>query len=316
MIFCGFAFCAGKYTLDRTPTYINNINSITLKNGIYDELFVTKKDMSYTKEMQEEWDFDTILHAKFNGDLLAGNVNFALDSIDSVVIKRRIVGENNWISIIKVKIDKPEDFNFSRLDKYVRANTEYEYALVPVINGVEGNLNINKVLCEFEGIFIMEKDITYGSVADISMATTKNRPTSIINPLNSKYPSVITNGLNNYYSGNTSALFIEDKDYNYNWNFFNSRKYREDILDFLCNGKAKILKHFDGRMFLISVVDNPTMDESISNFYPKISFSWVEIGDSENPDDLYNNNLTDYNSNFILTEGGETIELQSYTRRY
>ena len=307
MVFCGNAFCAAQHSLDFTTTYIDNITEVALQNGIFDDIYVTKNvNYDYTTEMPTEWDFDTIFWAKFEGDLLAGNVNFALEQVDSVLIKRQTVGTGNWITLFQIPIEDIEDFNFSRLDKYVRSDTEYEYALIPVLNGAEGEMNINSILCQFDGMFIMEKDITYGSLIDIVMSSAKNRPSATINTIDSKYPYVVTNGNNNYYSGTTSAVFIRSGTDPYDWNFYDSWKYREDLMEFLCNGKPKILKHFDGRMYLVKIVDSPSQDESTNNYYPVTSFNWVEIGNAESSQDLYDNSLIDYNSRYndIIT-GGE-----------
>lgn len=307
MIFCGRSFCGARDTLDYTSTSIPNIKVVKLQNGIFDDLYITKNvNMKYTNQIQSEWDFDTILYAKFENNLLAGNVNFAIEQVDSVVIKRQVVGTGNWITLFQIPIQSIEDFNFSRLDKYARSNIEYEYALIPVLNGSEGEMNINSIFSEFDGVFIMEKDITYGTIIDISMSTSKNRPSSTVNTIDSKYPYVVTNGNNNYYSGTTSAVFIRATTNTYDWNFYDSWQYREDLMDFLCNGKPKLLKHFDGRMYIIAIVDNPTQDESTSNFYPVTSFNWVEIGNAESSQDLYDNNLIDYNSRYTdVITGGE-----------
>ena len=307
MIFCGRTFCSARNTLNYTSTNIPDIKVVRLQNGIFDDLYITKNVSSeYTNIIPKEWDFDTILYAKFENNLLAGNVNFAISQVDSVLIKRKVENTGSWMTLFEITIQDIEDFNFARLDKYVRANVKYEYALVPMLNGSEGELNINSILSEFEGIFIMEKDITYGSIIDISMTSSKNRPTAVINTIGSKYPYVISNGNNNYYSGTTSAKFIRTDTNTYNWDYYNSWKYREDVMDFLCNGKPKLLKHFDGRMYIVVIEGNPSQSEESSNYVPQTTFNWYETGDAESTQDLYDNNLIDYNNRYkdVIT-GGE-----------
>lgn len=296
MLFCGVAFCKMLHSMDTTTTNPKDITGLRLQNGVYDEFYLTADGAQpYTTTIPSQWDYNTLLYAHFNGDLMAGNINFVLEQVTSVLIKRRESGTNDWVNILQKPISTIDDFKFITEDKYARAGVNYDYALVPVINTTEGSLNIQSITPEFEGIFIMEKDTSYHSVANISMSTTKNRPSAIINTIDSPYPYVVTNGENNYYTGSTSAMFVRtDKDM-YDWQFYDSWKYRDDLMEFLCNGEPKILKHFDGRMYLISVVDNPSQDEGVSNFYPQTTFNWVEIGDADNQLDLYNNNLTDYN---------------------
>lgn len=300
MLFCGTTFCSMLHSADYTSTNVIDTNYIQLTNGIYDEFYLTSDgDQTYTTTIPSEWDYDTLLHAYFDGDLLAGNVSFILSQITSIVIKKQVSGSNNWVNIMQKPISTINDFNFIEFDKYVRSGVSYDYALVPVLNNTEGSLNIQSITPEFEGIFIVEKDITYHAVANIRMTSAKNRPSAIVNTIDSPYPFVVTNGENNYYTGSTAAMFVRtDKDM-YDWQFYDSWQYREDLMDFLCNGEPKVLKHFDGRMYLISVVDNPSQDESVSNFYPTTTFNWVQIGDAEDQLDLYINNLVDYDGSVV-----------------
>ena len=300
MLFCGTTFCSMLHSADYTSTNVIDTDYTQLTNGIYDEFYLTSDgDQTYTTTIPSEWDYDTLLHAYFNGDLLAGNVSFILSQITSIVIKKQVSGSNNWVNIMQKPISTIDDFNFIEFDKYVRSGVSYDYALVPVLNNTEGSLNIQSITPEFEGIFIVEKDITYHAVANIRMTSAKNRPSAIVNTIDSPYPFVVTNGENNYYTGSTAAMFVRtDKDM-YDWQFYDSWQYREDLMDFLCNGEPKVLKHFDGRMYLISVVDNPSQDESVSNFYPTTTFNWVQIGDAENQLDLYINNLVDYDGSVV-----------------
>lgn len=297
MIFCGGTFCGALKTLDYTPSDVKNIQSVELQNGIYDRLHIdTNTSKDYTTDIPEDWEYSTIFDAHFDGNLSAGNVNFILNEVNSLLIKREEDGTGKWITLFEVPINEESDFAFVKLDKTVRANTKYNYALIPVIAGQEGEMNISSILCEFEGIFIMEKDVTYHALANISMTMQKNRPSVTVNTIDRKYPYVVTNGNNNYTSGSTSATFIKTVKDDYDWQWYDSYKYREDLYNFLCDGNPKILKHFDGRMYLISIIDNPTQNEAASNYFPVTTFNWVEIGDAENTDDLYNNNIIDYNS--------------------
>ena len=296
MVFCGGTFCGAMKTLDYTPSNVNNIQSIKVENGIYDRLYIdTNVSKDCTTDIPEEWEYSTVFDAHFDGSLSAGNVNFILNEVNSLLIKREEDGTGKWITLFEVPITTEEDFAFVKLDKTVRANTKYNYALVPVVAGQEGELNISSIVCEFEGIFVMEKDVTYHAVANITMTMQRNRPTAVVNTIDRKYPYVVTNGNNNYMSGTTSAVFIKTVLDDYDWQWYDSYKYRDDLYDFLCNGKPKVLKHFDGKAYLVSIIDSPTQNEATSNYFPVSTFNWVEIGDIENTDDLYNNNIIDYN---------------------
>lgn len=304
-MFCKTSFLASRHCMDASPSGAENINNIKISNGVYDDLYISKENKLYNEEnlsIPTEWQTDTVLHAKFNGSLNAGSVDFVLSQISSIVIKKQMVGDNTWENIEQRFVTTPDECIFTINDRYVRSGVQYRYALVPVYNGIEGDSYYDYITPEFEGIFILGQINTddniadsYHAVANIRMSTSKNRPSAVINTIDSPYPYVVTNGQNNYYSGSTSALFVRtDKDA-YDWQFYDSWKYREELMDFLCDGKPKILKHFDGRMYLIGVIDNPTQDENTSNYYPITTFNWVEIGDADSTLDLYTNSLKDYN---------------------
>ncbi len=58
-------------------------------------------------------------------------------------------------------------------------------------------------------------------------------------------------------------------------------------MDFIADGIPKILKLFDGRIWLVQTTPNPsdTAEESYNNRY--ITFTWVEIGNINSEEDLY-----------------------------
>ena len=69
----------------------------------------------------------------------------------------------------------------------------------------------------------------------------------------------------------------------------------DSILDFLCDGNPKILKHEDGRMWMVQITGTPSESESPHPDFPTTSFEWVEIGSAESSTMLYSNNFIDVN---------------------
>ena len=210
MIFLGRTFCGARNTVDCTPTNVSNINLVTIKNGIYDDIYISKNtDRNYTNTIPTLWDFDTLLYATFQNNLNGGNVGFILSQVSSIKVKRRIKNTFEWIALYEIPISTVEDLNFERFDKYCQSGIEYEYSLVPIINGVEGNSNSNTVLSQFEGIFIIEKERAFKTILEVEIQSQKNRPNAIVNTIDRKYPYVVSNGQNNYYNGSASGVFIE-----------------------------------------------------------------------------------------------------------
>lgn len=294
ILFLGRTFCGSRNSLDYTATSLNNINHVIIKEGIYDDLYITKNiDTEMSIPYQEkEWDFDTILNAHFNGDLEAGNISIVLEQVSSMKLKRRQIGTNSWVTLYEFPIYDEDDINFSYIDKYVKAKVEYEYAIIPIINNNEGNYNINNIKTWFDGIFIVDKKNNYSTRLNIDISTQKNKPTTVVNTLGRKYPFVIQNGENNYYSGSVTAEFYKNKN-NCDFDIENSYIYREEFMDFLYNGKPKLLKNDDGRMWMISVIDSSPENKDTHPDKISTSFNFTEIGDSNSQIDLYSNNFID-----------------------
>ena len=139
MIFLGYAFAGGNYSLDATPVAQSDITSIKIENGIYDYLYAAVKDLSYSTDAPSNWDFDTRLYAKFNGNLLAGNTDFALSAINKLRLKRRKYGDTAWTTLYEQSVTTSEDLSVLYYDRTARSKVKYEYTIVPVFGQVEGS---------------------------------------------------------------------------------------------------------------------------------------------------------------------------------
>lgn len=294
MIFLGSTFCGGKNTGDFTPTVSDKIEEMTIKNGIFDNLFATKNtSIDITKPLEKTWNFDTIISAGFNGNLHCGNVEYAVSQISAIHIKRRKAGSYDWITLFDLPINKVNDLNFERIDKYAQSGVTYEYAFAPYLGNIEGNFNTNAVLSEFDGLFISTKDQTYSTNMNVQVTHGRHRPSSVVNTLGEKYPYVIYNGNNNYYSGSVEGTFVQFLESTCAYDFERGSFYRKDFLDFLLDGRPKFLKYHDGRAWIIAVVDD--VGEKANGHEQNVitTFQWMEVGDINSGRDLYEQGLID-----------------------
>lgn len=299
MIFLGNAFCAADHSLDATSTNINSINYLEIANGEFDQLYVSKNgSIDYTTTIPAEWDYNTIMNALFDGNLNAGNILYALSQMNSIRIKRRIKGTFEWITLFEVPVSQQKDAQFDRYDKYARAGQEYDYAVVPTLNGIEGNLNISSIVSQFDGIFVIEKDSGYSTEVDVDVSPEQNKPSGIIEVLGEMYPYAVSNGNINYASGSATGTFFEIDYDKCTFDLQQSGLYRKKLAQFLQNGNSKILKLNDGRMWLVAVIGNVNDSKSAQNGledYTSTTFSWAEIDDCESSNALYNNGFIDVN---------------------
>lgn len=295
MIFLGCEFTEGESTLDATATHIADTSRISIQSAVYNHMYVTHDtDYAYITSFNRPWNFDTVMDAKFNGGLLAGNVDYAASQVSEVRIKRREKNTYEWTTLFAVSIESPDSFQFERFDRYARSHADYEYALVPVVAGVEGPIKPSTVTSRFDGVFIMEKDVGYGSMFNVNSQFNKNHPTLVVAPIHRRFPYVFGNGNTNYYSGTLSAVFIR-VDELCEFDFDNGWKYRRDLMNFLCNGQPKLLKMGDGNMWLVSIIDSPSETATLHEKIPTTAFSWVEIDDCDSGHALYENGLIDAN---------------------
>jgi len=296
MVFLGNSFFLGQKCMRTTPSSISHIVKIKLQNGMFDEVYIGKDtNTTYTTDINPTWDYNTLLHAFFNGNLYAGNVDFQLSQVSSIRIKRRVTGEYEYTTLFEIPIKVESDLRFTRYDRLAQSGIQYDYISVPVLNNVEGNSSVKSVLSQFEGVFIVGKDQTFNTILNVAITSQKNRPSSIINTIDRKYPYVVSNGLNNYYSGTTTGMFLETETDNFTWKYYDGWKHRADLMDFLCDGKPKILKHYDGRIWMISVVENPTETVQEQNDIVITSFNWTESDDYNSTNALYNGGFIEVN---------------------
>ena len=288
MIFLGSSFY-GDDTTKNNIVNINGIKSIKLDNGIYDDLFITRDINSTTNE----WNYNTILYALFQNDLLAGNVGYALNTITSIRIKMREKGKFNWVTIKDIPITSVEDLNFIVTYPYCKGNSDYEFAMIPVLNDIyEGNLNVTECFSSFSGAYLIEADAALHMFVNFKMQQERNHTTSVIQTLGRKHPFYITNSQCNYDSGQISVTFVQMKD-DCDLDIENGGAYRKYVDDILVDRKPKILKFDDGRMWIVAITDNISQDDTGYNKIPIHTINWTEIADCNDPYDMYINGFHD-----------------------
>lgn len=294
MFLCGSNFCGGSLACALTPTAVKNCNYIELKNGIYDDLYLTKAtDFAFSHEITQGWTFDTILWAKFNGNTHAGNVDWSVDTVSHLLLKRRTDDQFKWNTLVVKEIASISDFAIYYNDYTNAAGAAYEYAIVPVLYGTEGIYSACMAESNFGNLFIIENNLVYSTdITDGFCDTTRNIPSSTVELLNGKYPIFIRNSIANYDSGSCRGSFVPFEEDECTMDLsadgdYRRITYQKNTMDILADGVPKILKLPDGRIWLIQTTPNPTdtAEDSYNNRY--ITFSWVEIGDINSEEDLY-----------------------------
>lgn len=243
--FLGYNFCSDINALDPVPTSVNNITDTRLSNGIFDHWYLTADTSEpYPTTIPDVWDYNTIMDADFAGNISAGNVDFTLDQITGFKVKRRIVGTFDWVTFAEFPVVTLDDLKISFNDNINANYINYEYALVPMMNEVEGDYITNTILSQFDGVFISDLDTIYKFYAGVEYGDgSRVQKVGIFEPMGSPIPIVVSNALTNYETGSVQGTVLPN---NYGQDAkletMSMIQERKQLLDFLTNKKAKVIK--------------------------------------------------------------------------
>ena len=299
MITLGISCLGGKHSFFASPATLESINKIEISNAKYDDLYVSK-DAALDIDALREWTYATILYAQFNENLLAGNVDFTLENVDAIRLKRRIKGTFNWITYLEKEVKSKDDLNITYYDRLPLKGTAYEYVLVPMKNGIENTYQSAEITPDFNGVFILEKEKVYHTFINIGQCenidSQRNFQVGKVEPIESKYPITVFNSNMNYDTGSITATFVEinTKQNSIDWD--GGFKYRDEFADYLADKKCKVLKYDTGQGWLITI-DGNSISNSADGYKLNVltSFNWIESGSLNSSTDLYNAGFTEIN---------------------
>lgn len=294
--FLNYHFLSGDGALNQAPANLTAINSVELKNAIFDHFNMTKNtDTEYNPTIPTTWDYDTILNADFENDVIAGNVDIAVSKVSAIKIKRRIKGTFDWLTLKSIPITSADDFSFVFNDCLNQNNVEYEYAFVPIMEDTEGAYIINSIESKFNGVFIGDFDQTFRFLYGVDYGTNSRvQQIGTFQPLGSKYPVIVANGDLSYDTGTVSGLVLNDEfDDTKEIDYKAIVDKKNKLKDFLTNKKVKCLKDWHGAIWLCFITGSPTVNyvENSGMGIPQVSFEWTEIGKVDNQQDLYNSGM-------------------------
>ena len=294
--FLNYNFFSDINALDNAPSNVESINNVKLTNAIFEHFNVTQNiNTEINTNIPTAWDYDTILDANFENNLNAGNVDFLVEQISAIKIKRRVQGTFDWLTLATIPINSVNDLNFVFNDLLNKNGVQYEYAFVPIIENVEGNYIIDTVFSQFNGVFIGDAQNIYKFLYEVAYGSnSRNQQVGIFEVLGQQYPVFVANGSLSYESGSVTATILND-DFETTGviNRTAITQQKDIIKDFLTNKKAKILKDWNSNEWLCIVNSNinVTYKSNYGMGIPSIQFDWTQIGDASNQQDLYKNGI-------------------------
>ena len=292
-MFLGLDFLNGDNSLGFTNLN-DKMEGLSISNSKFDKIYLTT-DTQNTSSSDFTSNVDTVILTTFDDKTLeAGNIGSFGKRLRSMQLKRRENGRNEWTTLAGYTITDADHLNFSFADYFARGrNTEYEYCVTYVLDdGTELPYIMASTTSRFDGAVLSDSTTSYHVLLDPKITnTTRKRESKVVTTLNGKYPYIFWGSESNYDSSNFSGTIIKNDGCD-NWDFDGSYRYREDMINWLTNGAAKILKMSDGREWMMAVDGNVDVDNSEHLDKVSISFNFTQIGDFDSSDDLSNNGLT------------------------
>lgn len=288
--FVGYNFVDDINSLDPYPTNIKQLTSTKIQHGYFNHIDISSDTTITSTTPPEAWDYSTILDCNFDNNISGGNVDQLSSGITEVRIKRRAVGTFDWMLIKAYTVTGLDDLSFIFNDNLCYNDVEYEYAYVPVYGDVEGQYAVSTILSKFNGVFICDVNTIFKFYAGVEYGTTDTaQQVGTFTVLGRQYPVVISNGLSNYQTGSVTGMVLPD-DYEQTRTIDRKAivRKRDNLVKFLTNKRAKIIKDYNGNKWLCYVTSNP--QTSYVNDYGQgvvsVGFNWTEIGDAKSRDDL------------------------------
>lgn len=268
-----------------TPIPTAFIDEVTLGAGIYDEMYVTvDTDIGAENVRPKNWQLKTIMNAKFETDLEAGSLDSDGHVITVIQIyRRKHLIDDDWL--IVGQFDYDTNFNvYSFVDRFTENGAEYEYAIVPVAKDVIGDITVSEPIdVEYDGVFLSDLDNNYKMEVDFETSSiSHNNNVSTSSPLNGRFP-IVTQGNQDYQSGQLTFLPLSPEQVRAGGTTIDGkseRAYRNQVLDFLKNGKTKVIRNDNGEMTIVAThnVRTDSKNGSLADL-SSISFDFIELGD-------------------------------------
>ena len=302
MFFLGGFLGADECSIPFTPTPAIDNDVVELSGASFDGFYVSEDIETVPATIPSDWDFSTIMLANFNdNNAEAGNYAWNLNNTSHLLVRKRAKNEYNWQTVAVKEIHSIDDFDFDGIDMATE-NAEYEYAIFSYLNGAEGNYTSDVVSSENSELVIADRTGIFTTVlTDGFCDTTDQAPSSTLQPLYGRYPTIIRNTEAQYEDINVTATFlpitsdsgecieIEEAQADDRTRVLYQRKLK----DFLSNGQPKILKNVDGQTWLVYVTTPPTDSADQAYNDRKLTFTCTEIGNIHNEKDLYEAGLSD-----------------------
>ncbi len=150
----------GEYYSDvfSTQNPIKKVNQVSLQPGVFNEINLSNELIEPTRVLsyshnQVDWSDDNVFLAKFENNMIAGNVGIKDKNVTHVKILKRKYEDETW-EVYKILDFDTLNINYNFIDKFAEAEEFYQYKIIPMYT----EHDVNNATDEDNIIFIDGKD--------------------------------------------------------------------------------------------------------------------------------------------------------------
>ena len=303
MIFLsGSTFLGGdELSVPCTPTNVDHITKVEIYNTRVDDFYISNDvnlDNIWENSIPDEWDFNTVMLAKFNDDTSAGNVNWHLKDLSHIIIKVKPEMDIKWITSHVKAVKTYEDLVI--IGKYLAATTGvWDVALIPISSGtIEGTYVQTKVNVVVDRLVLIDMDNIHSTfLVDSALSIQSVMPSQAVETIHNKFPYIVRNTRANYETVDITCTFLpnDEECIELNKNLPAQARWSRELKGWIMNGKTKLLKTDDGDMWLgyiTTPVSDQPYDDGVTELR-KYSFGLTETGLPNKEKDLFDAKLLD-----------------------
>lgn len=203
-------------------------------------------------------------------------MNDDVNAIKAIRIKRKN-DKNEMETLGEFAVPVAGGLNFVVRDYSARAGKTYSYYAIPLIGDREGVGAKRDAKSEFRELFIGNGDKQFACGLNMQYTYQLHHSASYVQTYYSRYPHAIHNGNMRYATGSVTGLFLR-RDARGEFIKEGAHDYKEELLEFLTDGKPKVLKTPEGHMWHVSIDGEPKEDESEYIGASTVTFAWTETG--------------------------------------
>lgn len=268
-------------------------HSVKIHGGAtYDWLFATadtsKLPNGSSITAEPEWEGNTSMLAKFNGNTSASNYGSSVDLITRYMVYKRKVGDSSLSFVADIPSTEHVLYDYAE-----RSGNRIEYIIYPVYDSDGTDIFMSPVIThpvdvEFNTYSLVELkkyddfsysvgDFVWNFCANASLSEFTHNISATVQSVNSKYPYIRKNA-QNYVSGSLTA---------YAGNVTECGKYTEEqsVFDkwasFLNSKNPKLLTDPFGHKYIVEVTASSHEVADYDTPPTSIKFDFVEIADAD-----------------------------------